>query len=193
MNVRRTVAGAFAAASLVAGVATTASASSEPTSPEPASSEASAVEPIELEWGNWDRGTGVVGLVGQVIADHPDIQEANGIELTLSGYDSLDALYTDLARKRVDVVSAGPSAAAAMAVQGAPVRIVGTLSPTSVAILSDGRPWSAEDLEGSRIAAMLSEASSRIAVCGQPPVSTPTIRSAESACRRTSASASSVV
>lgn len=122
----------------------------------PASASTPPGPPIEIEWGNWERGTGVVGLVGRVIHDHPEIQEANGIELELSPYDSLDALYTDLARKRVDVVSAGPSAAAAMAVQGAPVRIVGGLAPTSVSILSDGTEWSSENLEGARIAAMSS-------------------------------------
>lgn len=153
----RTLRRSLAAVALLGVGAVSNSALAAPDTTAPATAEV-----YELEWGNWAGGTGVVGLIGDIIDRNPDIQDANGIALELKPYDSLDSLYTDLARQRIDVMSAGSSAAAAMAVQGAPVRIVGGLAPTSVAVVSNGKSWSADELEGSRIAAMSSTATWRL-------------------------------
>lgn len=97
-------------------------------------------------------GAAAISYLPQILADNEEIQEKHGIQLEAVPYKNPSAIYADLIQGNVDVVSTGPLVAAANAAQGAPISIIGTVATTSAGIISDGKPWTKEDLEGSRLA-----------------------------------------
>lgn len=94
-----------------------------------------------------------------LLNDRPEVQEKHGIKVELVEYSNLSALYSDLALGRVGVVNSGPATVATFAAKGAPLTIAGTVARATNAILSNGKPWTAEALKGSRIVAQTSSSS----------------------------------
>src|SRR5699024_576360 len=87
------------------------------------------------------------------LEENDELQDQYGIDFNLEVYTNLQSLYTDLSQGRIDGVSAGPVSMASNAAQGAPLRIGGTIARSTAGILSDGKAWTAEDLQGSRLVA----------------------------------------
>lgn len=107
-----------------------------------------------ITYGSWVPGAPPVSNMWTHFLDEmPDIQKKHGIKFENKDYSSLQTLYTDLSRGRVQGVSAGPSTMAASAAQGAPVRMVGGIARSTAAILSTGKAWDAKSLKGARLVA----------------------------------------
>lgn len=107
-----------------------------------------------ISYGSWVPGAPPVSnMWTHFLAEMPEIQEKHGIKFENTDYSSLQTLYTDLSRGRVQAVSAGPSTMAATAAQGAPVRMVGGVARSTAAIMSTGKAWDAQSLKGSRMVA----------------------------------------
>lgn len=104
--------------------------------------------------GQWRPGPlASTSLVSKLLADNSELETEHDVDVSVEYYTNLQALYTDLARGRVDVVVGGSEAFASSAIQGAPISIAGTLSRSNAAILSDGEEFTTDTLRGARMVA----------------------------------------
>lgn len=117
----------------------------------PASAQINA--PVKITIGNYvpSEASSVVSMPLLFLQQRKDIQNKYNIELQVEGYSNLNALYTDMARGRLDAQLTGPAPLAAVAAKGAPIAIAGTLARISHVILSNGKPWTRDALKGSRL------------------------------------------
>ncbi|MCT2061424.1 ABC transporter substrate-binding protein [Dietzia cinnamea] len=104
--------------------------------------------------GQWRPGPlASTSLVSKMLADNTELESEHAVDVSVEYYTNLQALYTDLARGRIDVVVGGPEAFASSALQGAPISVAGSLSRSNAAILSEGEEFTEENLRGARMVA----------------------------------------
>jgi len=105
------------------------------------------------------RTPSVVSMPLDILNERKDLQEKYGISVTLKPYSNLSAMYADLGLGRVEVCLTGPATLASLATKGAPLSFAGTIGRATHTVLSNGKPWTAEDLKGSRLVAQTSSSS----------------------------------
>lgn len=110
-----------------------------------------------IVFGQWNAGqVSVTSLTAHNLAENEELQQKYGLDVDFQEYTNLQALYTDLARGRVDAVVGAPDSFASSAAQGAPIRLLGSFSRSNAVIVSRGEPLTADTLRGRRMAAATS-------------------------------------
>lgn len=104
--------------------------------------------------GQWRPGPlSSTSMASFYLADNAELETEHDLDVTIEYYTNLQALYTDLARGRIDAVVGGAEAFASSANQGAPISLAGSLSRSNAAIMSRGEAFTAENLRGARMVA----------------------------------------